>query len=54
MFEEFVPARSGTIGLERLLVRADGTVEWMSFAITYVPGTADQSDYLMTVATGDL
>ncbi|WP_308015029.1 sensor domain-containing diguanylate cyclase [Nocardia coffeae] len=50
LYDELVPARSGTVALERRLVRADGTVGWMSFAITYVQGINDhQSDYLLAV-----
>ncbi|MBY8857139.1 sensor domain-containing diguanylate cyclase [Nocardia sp. CA2R105] len=53
VFEELVPARSGTVRLERRLVRADGTIGWMSFAITYVPGLGDHPDYLLAVG-GDV
>lgn len=53
LYEQLVPARSGTVRLERRLVRADGSVGWMSFAITYVPGTGGQPDYLMAVG-GDV
>ncbi|WP_051499864.1 sensor domain-containing diguanylate cyclase [Nocardia sp. BMG51109] len=49
LYEELVPARSGTVRLERRLVRADGSVGWMSFAITYVPGSGRQPDYLLAV-----
>lgn len=49
LFEELVPARHGTVRLERRLARADGSVGWMSFAITYVPGVGDHSDYLLAV-----
>ena len=51
LFETLIPARSGTVKLERRLVRADGTIGWLSFAITYVPGVGDDSDYLLAVGS---
>lgn len=51
VFEELVPARSGTVRLERRLVRADGSIGWMAFAITYVPGMTDHPDYLLAVGS---
>ncbi|MQY25978.1 sensor domain-containing diguanylate cyclase [Nocardia aurantia] len=49
LYDKLVPARSGTVKLERRLIRADGSVGWMSFAITYVPGVAGNPDYLLAV-----
>ncbi len=51
LYEQLVPARSGTVRLERRLLRADGSVGWMSFAITFVPGTDELPDYLLAVGT---
>jgi diguanylate cyclase (GGDEF)-like protein/PAS domain S-box-containing protein len=49
LYDKLVPNRSGTVKLERRLVRADGSVGWMSFAITYVAGTSGNPDYLLAV-----
>ncbi|WP_245718136.1 diguanylate cyclase domain-containing protein [Nocardia miyunensis] len=51
VFEQLVPERSGTVRLERRLVRADGSIGWMSFAITYVPGLNEHPDYLLAVGS---
>jgi diguanylate cyclase (GGDEF)-like protein/PAS domain S-box-containing protein len=51
VYEQLVPARSGTVKLERRLVRSDGSVGWMSFAITYVPGIGGHPDYLLAMGT---
>ncbi|MBF5000526.1 diguanylate cyclase [Nocardia sp. BSTN01] len=51
LFETLVPARSGTVKLERRLVRADGTIGWIAFAITYVQGAGESPDYLLAVGS---
>ncbi|WP_245713674.1 sensor domain-containing diguanylate cyclase [Nocardia vaccinii] len=51
LFETLVPARSGTVRLERRLVRADGSIAWIAFAITYVPGVDHHPDYLLAVGS---
>ncbi|MFE9324948.1 diguanylate cyclase domain-containing protein [Nocardia sp. NPDC052278] len=49
LYDNLVPAGEGTVRLERRLVRADGSVGWMSFAISYVKGTEGQPDYLLAI-----
>ncbi|MGY4101460.1 diguanylate cyclase domain-containing protein [Nocardia sp. R16R-3T] len=49
VYEQLVPTRSGTVRLERRLIRADGSVAWVSFAITFVPGSDGQPDYLLAL-----
>lgn len=49
VYDKLVPAREGTVRIERRLLRADGSVGWASFAITYVKGAADQPDYLLAI-----
>ncbi|MFB8281116.1 diguanylate cyclase domain-containing protein [Nocardia colli] len=49
VYEQLVPAGSGTAKIERRLLRADGSYGWASFAITFVKGVAGQSDYLLAV-----
>lgn len=49
VFDGLVQAREGTVKLERRLVRADGSVGWMAFAISYVQGFDGQPDYLLAV-----
>nr|WP_245714142.1 sensor domain-containing diguanylate cyclase [Nocardia vaccinii] len=53
LYEKLVPTRSGTVTMEHRLVRADGSIGWMSFAITYVPGVNGEPDYLLAVG-GDV
>ncbi|MFI7665648.1 diguanylate cyclase domain-containing protein [Nocardia sp. NPDC049526] len=49
LYDKLVPAGEGTVRLERRLVRADGSVGWMSFAISYVKGIDGQPDYLLAI-----
>ncbi|MGA4790815.1 diguanylate cyclase domain-containing protein [Nocardia sp. AB354] len=49
LFDELVPARKGTVRLERRIVRADGSVRWVAFSVTYVQGADVQADYLLAV-----
>ncbi|WP_433207723.1 diguanylate cyclase domain-containing protein [Nocardia sp. CA-107356] len=49
LYDKLVPAGEGTVNLDRRLVRADGSVGWMSFAISYVKGTDGQPDYLLAI-----
>ncbi|WP_433713961.1 diguanylate cyclase domain-containing protein [Nocardia sp. CA-084685] len=49
LYDELVPSGEGTVRLERRLVRADGSVGWMSFAISYVKGADGQPDYLLAI-----
>ncbi len=49
VYEQLVPAGSGTAKIERRLLRADGSYGWASFAITFVKGAAGQSDYLLAI-----
>ncbi|AFU02752.1 sensor domain-containing diguanylate cyclase [Nocardia brasiliensis] len=49
VYQQLVPAGRGTSRIERRLLRADGSYGWASFAITFVKGTAGQSDYLLAV-----
>ena len=49
VFDGLVQARKGTAKLERRLVRADGSIGWMAFAISYVQGSDGQPDYLLAV-----
>lgn len=51
LFDRLIPARSGTVRLERRLVRADGSIAWISFAITFVPGSDGHPDYLLAVGS---
>ncbi len=49
VYDKLVPAREGTVRIERRLLRADGSVGWASFAITYVKGGGDHPDYLLAI-----
>lgn len=49
LYERLVPDGGGTVLLDRRLTRADGSVRWMSFAISYVRVAGDHPDYLLTV-----
>ncbi|MFQ6396127.1 diguanylate cyclase domain-containing protein [Nocardia sp. KC 131] len=49
LYDKLVPAGEGTVSLDRRLVRADGSVGWMSFAISYVKGKDGQPDYLLAI-----
>ncbi|WP_245672293.1 sensor domain-containing diguanylate cyclase [Nocardia anaemiae] len=49
LYEQLVPTGAGTVRLERRLVRADGSVGWMSFAISYVKGNDGKPDYLLAI-----
>ncbi|MFI6365625.1 diguanylate cyclase domain-containing protein [Nocardia sp. NPDC050630] len=49
LYDKLVPSGEGTVRLERRLVRADGSVGWMSFAISYVKGADGQPDYLLAI-----
>ncbi|MTE13414.1 sensor domain-containing diguanylate cyclase [Nocardia aurantiaca] len=45
IFGRLLAARTGTVCMERRLVRADGSVRWASFAVTYVPASGGQDDF---------
>ncbi|WP_345495073.1 sensor domain-containing diguanylate cyclase [Nocardia callitridis] len=49
LYDNLVPAREGTVMLDQRLVRADGSVGWMTFAITYVKGSRGHSDHLLAI-----
>ncbi|GGL15269.1 sensor domain-containing diguanylate cyclase [Nocardia jinanensis] len=49
LFDKLVPAREGTVRMERRIVRADGSAVWVAFSITYVKGTRGRPDYLLAV-----
>lgn len=49
VFATLAQAREGTVNLERRLVRADGNIRWVGFAITYVKGFGEQPDYLLAI-----
>ncbi|MEU6561637.1 sensor domain-containing diguanylate cyclase [Nocardia nova] len=49
VYDKLVPAREGTARIERRLLRADGSVGWAAFAITYVKGAGDEPDYLLAI-----
>ncbi len=49
LYERLVPDGGGTVLLDRKLTRADGSVRWMSFAISYVKVSGGYPDYLLTV-----
>ncbi|MBU3064251.1 sensor domain-containing diguanylate cyclase [Nocardia sp. NEAU-G5] len=49
VYENLVPAGQGTVKLERRLLRADQSVGWVAFSITYVQGMDGQDDYLLAV-----
>jgi diguanylate cyclase (GGDEF)-like protein/PAS domain S-box-containing protein len=46
---EMLVARSGTARIERRMIRADGSVRWASFAITYVRGSGGETDSFVAV-----
>ncbi|MGV9408503.1 diguanylate cyclase domain-containing protein [Nocardia sp. NPDC003693] len=48
IFDKLVPAREGTVRLERRTLRADGGGGWSRFAVTYVADVGGK-DYLMAV-----
>ncbi|WP_330255262.1 sensor domain-containing diguanylate cyclase [Nocardia sp. NBC_00565] len=49
IFDKLVPAREGTVKLERRAVRDDGSIVWSAFSVTYVKGTGGDADYLLGV-----
>lgn len=49
LYEKLVPAGEGTVTLDQRLVRADGSIGWMTFAITYVRGSHGRSDCLLAI-----
>lgn len=49
VFDELVPERKGTVRSERRMVRADGSVGWVAFSITYVHGANGRADSLLAV-----
>lgn len=49
IFEKLVPAREGTVKLERRALRDDGSIGWAAFSVTYVKGTGGEADYLLGV-----
>ncbi|UGT61101.1 diguanylate cyclase domain-containing protein [Nocardia asteroides] len=49
LYEQLVPTGEGTVTLDQRLVRADGSVGWMAFAITFVRGAGGRPDYLLAV-----
>ncbi|WP_280264794.1 sensor domain-containing diguanylate cyclase [Nocardia wallacei] len=49
VYDKLVPAQEGTVRIERRLLRADSSVGWASFTITYVKGTGGQPDYLLAL-----
>ncbi len=49
VFDCLVRAREGTVKLERRLVRADGSIGWAAFTISYVQGAGGLPDYLLAV-----
>lgn len=49
VFEQLVPARSGTVRLVHGLLRADGSRGWMTFDITFIRGNTAGGDYLLAV-----
>ncbi|MFF0458611.1 diguanylate cyclase domain-containing protein [Nocardia africana] len=49
VYEKLVPNQQGTVRIERRLLRADGSVGWATFAITYVKGAGGQPDYLLAI-----
>jgi len=49
VYDKLVPAGDGSVKLERRLLRADGSVGWVAFSITYVKGGGGQDDYLLAV-----
>ncbi|GAB2687503.1 hypothetical protein GCM10027089_05650 [Nocardia thraciensis] len=49
VYEKLVPTQEGTVKIERRLLRADGSVGWASFSITYVKGADGQPDYLLAL-----
>lgn len=49
VYEKLVPAREGTVNIERRLLRADGSIGWATFAITYVEGVDGHPDYLLAI-----
>ncbi|MEU0542950.1 sensor domain-containing diguanylate cyclase [Nocardia sp. NPDC005978] len=48
IFDQLVPARTGTVRLERRTLRADGGTGWSRFAITYLADVGGK-DYLMAI-----
>ncbi len=49
VFDRLVRAREGTVKLERRLLRADGSIGWAAFTISYVQGSSGLPDYLLAV-----
>ncbi|RJO69962.1 sensor domain-containing diguanylate cyclase [Nocardia panacis] len=49
VYDKLVPRGQGTLKLDRRMVRADGSVGWTSFAITFVKGVDGRRDYLLAV-----
>lgn len=46
---ELVPTRKGTVRSERRMVRADGSIGWVAFSVTYVHGANGRADSLLAV-----
>ena len=49
VFDRLVRAREGAVKLERRLVRADGSIGWAAFTISYVKGSEGLPDHLLAV-----
>lgn len=49
LFDDLVPERKGTVRSERRMVRADGSVAWVAFSVTYVHGANGRADSLLAV-----
>lgn len=49
IYEKLIPAGRGTVSLKQRLVRADGSIGWMNFGITYAAGRGDHPGYLVAV-----
>ncbi|MGW5113078.1 diguanylate cyclase domain-containing protein [Nocardia sp. NPDC004123] len=49
VFEKLVPARGGALELEHRFFRADGSMGWAAFKVTYIQGAPGDRDYLLTV-----
>lgn len=49
VFEELLPAGSGTVRLELRYLHADGTGGWASWAVTLVPESGGRAAYLLVV-----
>ncbi|WP_051132874.1 sensor domain-containing diguanylate cyclase [Nocardia paucivorans] len=49
IYEHLVPARGGSVKLERRLVRADGSRCRLAFTITFIRGGQGHDDYLLAI-----